>query len=65
MEPGCPHYLPVLDLAINRESLCWGPGCNKLVVITLEMVQRGIKHPMCEDCRDERKEQREALMKVE
>jgi hypothetical protein len=62
MEPGCPHYLPVANLAIGRESLCWGPGpCNKLVVITKEDVQRGTKKPMCDECRGERQENREAL----
>ena len=61
MEPGCPHYLTVTSLAIGRESLCWGPQCNKLVVISKEDVAREVKKPMCEDCRKERVEQREAL----
>lgn len=64
METGCPHYLPVADLVIGRESLCWGPACNHLVTITQEMVQKGIKHPMCEDCRSERREQQEELRKI-
>lgn len=64
MVPGCAHYLPMVELAIGRESICWGPGCNRLVTITKEDVQRDLKHPMCEDCRRERQEKREELMKI-
>lgn len=60
MAVGCSHYLPVPELVIGRESLCWG-SCNRLVVITKEHVQKEIKKPMCDDCRSERKERREAL----
>src|SRR5437879_1017150 len=63
MQPGCAHYLPTEILVIGRESLCWG-GCNRLVVITKEMLHEGIKHPMCERCKEERKERREALTEV-
>ena len=61
MQTGCNHYLPLAELAIGRESLCWGPGCNRLVTVTKDMVQKGIKHPMCDFCREERMETREAL----
>lgn len=64
MEPGCPHYLPVAELAIGRESLCWGPDCNKLVVITKEDVQKGVKHPMCDSCKEERAENQEAMRRI-
>lgn len=60
MLPGCPHYLPTPELAIGRESLCWG-GCNKLVVITKEDIQKEVKKPMCETCRLERLERKEVL----
>jgi hypothetical protein len=66
MEPNCPHYLSTAELAIGRESLCWGVDsvgnpCDKLVTITREDILRKVKKPMCEDCRNTRLEQREAL----
>lgn len=64
MEPNCPHYLPVATLIIGRESQCWGPNCNKLVLITKEDFQKGIKHPMCENCKALRLEKREELGKI-
>ncbi len=64
MSTGCGHYLPTLVLIIGRESLCWG-GCNRLVEITREMVNDKIKHPMCDKCKEERKERRAALAEVE
>lgn len=60
----CPHYLPVVELAIGRESLCWGPNCNKLVSITKEDIQKGLKHFVCDTCREERFENREALKNI-
>lgn len=64
MEPGCPHYLPSAMLAINRESLCWGPLCNKLVLITKEDVMRQVKKPMCDTCKIARAEKREELRSI-
>ena len=64
MEPGCPHYLPTAILAVNRESLCWGPHCNNLVTITLEDVNRKLKKPMCDRCKKERLERRKEMEKI-
>ena len=64
MEPNCSHYLPVLQLVIGKESLCWGPNCNKLVIITRDDVNRGLRRPMCEDCRRERLEMRKAMKEI-
>ena len=64
MIDNCAHYLPFDSLAIGRESLCWGASCNRLVTITKEDVQRSILHPMCEDCKIARQEQREALREI-
>lgn len=61
---GCKHYLPIADLVINRESICWGPSCNKLVVITKEDVRREVKYPMCTSCKEERAENKEALRNI-
>lgn len=61
MESGCSHYLSVPYLVIGRESICWG-DCNRVVTITKQMVFDKIKHPMCDACREERKEKREALI---
>lgn len=59
----CNHYLPHAQLAEGRESLCWGE-CNRLVVITKEMIKSEIKKPMCDDCREKRKEKRRELAKL-
>lgn len=64
MMPGCSHYLTTVELAIGRESLCWGPDCNKLVVITKDDVWKKTKKPMCDECKAARQEQREALGKI-
>jgi hypothetical protein len=63
MIAGCAHYLPIADLVIARESLCWG-GCNRLVVITKDDVGNNIKKPMCEFCRKERQERRKAMSEI-
>jgi hypothetical protein len=64
MEPNCPHYLPIADLVIGRESLCWGYLCSNLVLITKEDVMRAIKYPHCQECREKRKERREELRAI-
>lgn len=64
MIPGCGHMLPVANMVVGRESLCWGHMCNRLVVITKEDLRRLTKYPMCDKCKAERKERREELMKV-
>lgn len=64
MEPNCSHYLPMATLAIGRESLCWGRGCNNLVLITKEDVAKGIKSPMCDRCKEKRKQIRQELSRI-
>lgn len=64
MEVGCSHYLTILELAISRESLCWGPGCNRLVTITKEDVAKETWHPMCDSCKKERSERKEEMSRI-
>jgi hypothetical protein len=64
MEPNCPHYLPTANLVIGRESLCWGYLCNKLVLITKEDIAKGVKHPMCSNCKEKRIAIREELKTI-
>ena len=64
MQPNCPHYLPIADLVIGRESLCWGHECNKLVLITKEDIAKKILHPMCEECKEKRALRRDELRSV-
>jgi hypothetical protein len=64
MLPNCPHYLPVANTVIGRESLCWGPECNHLVTLTREDVTREIRRPMCEDCKNKRKERKQELSSI-
>jgi hypothetical protein len=65
MEPNCTHYLPVENLVIGRESLCWGYLCNNLVVIEREDILRKIKHPTCDSCKQIQKNKREEVLKNE
>lgn len=46
MLPDCSHYLPTLEMVINKLSLCW--GCEQQFLITKEHVER-VK-PTCESC---------------
>jgi hypothetical protein len=64
MQPGCPHYLPIANLAVGRESLCWGYLCNNLVTITRGDVMREVKHPMCQECKEKRALIREELIRI-
>lgn len=64
IETNCSHYLPILDLVINKESLCHGVNCNNLVLITQEDVSKGIVKPMCDSCRDKRKKEKEEMLRV-
>lgn len=63
MEDGCSHYLPIASLAVGRESLCWG-NCGRLVIITKQDIQNEIKHPMCDFCKKERAERKEAMSEI-
>lgn len=65
MFPDCPHYLPSLELAIGRLSLCWGIDCHNTVEMTRDMVSnRKTVKPMCESCKEERKKRLLALQSV-
>ena len=57
--PNCPHFLNP-TLVPGRISLCWGT-CNGEVMITKEDIVEGRRHPMCDRCREERRERRESL----
>lgn len=63
MLPNCPHYLPHEYLALGRLCVCWG-GCGDAVVISKEMVQTEMKHPMCDTCRLKRQEQRATMAEM-
>lgn len=60
--PGCPHYLNNV-LATGRLCLCWGE-CGDAVAIDKLMVQKEIKHPMCDSCREARAKRREELIAI-
>ncbi len=67
MLDNCPHFLPTIELAVGRLSLCWG-GCGEAVKIDKSMCgpsrESSMIHPMCDNCREERKLRREALMEL-
>lgn len=61
--PGCPHYLPYEELAVNRLSLCW--GCGGEVLLTKEIVLwKRNPRPICPKCKEARQEKRELLKLV-
>jgi len=64
MQPGCPHYLPLAQLAIGRESICWGYLCNHLVLLTKDDISNNIQYPMCEECKEKRAMKREELKSI-
>lgn len=64
MEPNCTHYLPVAETVIGRESLCWGPACNNLVLITKEDVSKGVKFPFCSECKEKRAFRKQELSRI-
>jgi len=53
-QPGCTHYIAA-EHVINRNSICW--ACNKPFTITYKLIK--VK-PTCQDCKDQRKSDREA-----
>jgi hypothetical protein len=65
VQNGCAHYLP-LKAAIGRQTVCWGqgPDCKGFTFITEKNVELKTLHPMCEPCREWRKEQRESLQTI-
>jgi len=54
--PNCRHFIQK-ELAVGRLSLCNGV-CNSEVIITRDMVTRELKVPLCDDCREKRKNRR-------
>lgn len=63
MLPGCSHYLPSAKLIVNKVSICWGI-CNNTAIYTQEDYEKKLKHPMCDNCREVRRKQREELSKI-
>jgi len=62
MIPNCPHFIQEM-LAPNRISQCWG-SCGSNVLITKDDVSFKRWHPMCDKCREERKERLEKLSQI-
>lgn len=60
---GCSHYLPVATMIIGKESLCHGT-CDGTVIYSTEDFTQKLKRPMCKECREIRKFQREQLTSV-
>jgi len=45
--PGCGHYLPHLNLAIGRESICW--RCEDTFVMDVDHLSQA--NPHCNNCK--------------
>lgn len=62
--PGCTHYMVDMEYVVGRYSQCWGilpngDECPNEVEITRYMVfSERRKHPLCEECKQRRKEKR-------
>lgn len=63
MIPSCPHFISVPETIVNRVSKCWG-DCGRELVMTKEIYSSKIRKPFCEECKNERREAREALMSL-
>ena len=61
--PDCSHYLPVANLIIGKESICWGI-CDGTTIYTQDDYNQKLKRPMCASCRELRQKQKEALSEV-
>ena len=56
--PGCKHVIYQEELLPGRESVCW--MCEQPMII------QGLSQakPVCEDCKENRKEQMEKLRRI-
>ena len=64
MLPGCRHYMPNVFLVIGQLSMCWG-NCGNAVMMTKQMVNHDkVKFPMCDSCRQERKQKLQAMKEI-
>ncbi len=59
----CPTVLNVPEMMIGRESKCWGV-CGGIVKYSREDFMQELKFPICESCRQLRKEQKQLLSKI-
>ena len=61
MLPDCPHYLPEIELAIGRLTVCNG-NCGETFAITQEHLSK--TRPVCPNCKEIRLRRNLALMAV-
>jgi hypothetical protein len=60
--PGCTHFISI-NFAVGRLSLC--NQCDDSLILTDEMVFiNRLAEPLCEECREKRRKQREALKAI-
>jgi hypothetical protein len=57
----CSHYMPRPELVEGMLSICNG-GCGNAVIMTKS--QLTLKKPMCQECREKRKEIRRKLQEI-
>lgn len=62
MLPGCSHYISEA-LIVGKISLCHGV-CNGTVLYTQDDLNQKLKRPMCHECRELRKQQKEEMSKI-
>jgi hypothetical protein len=63
MLSNCRHFIQK-ELAASRLSLCWG-NCGNAVMITKGMIAEGRVRPLCDECKEKRKERRELAAQLE
>ena len=54
--PKCSHYLPNIELAEGKETLCH--GCNEPMIITQYDITHKTVKPVCSDCKEFKKRKR-------
>jgi hypothetical protein len=59
----CPTILNNPEQMIGRTSICWGV-CGGVAKYTREDYMQNLKFPICDECREERKKQRELLKSI-
>jgi hypothetical protein len=63
MTVGCSHFLPNVEMALNRESLCCSCKANKLVITQSDLTKQRIKF-FCPYCKEALNKQRRSLAGV-
>lgn len=51
--PDCTHFMPAREMVIGKQSVCY--ACEAIFILQKDTIQRGIRKPVCQKCKGERK----------